>query len=85
MSETKQKETAPERWRNPAVREENAHTDFRRTHVVYLATAHGTVLDVDASEGFLRSKYGKNERITLWAMNTSTGRRFVLKNGTVHY
>jgi hypothetical protein len=72
-------------WHNPAVREENAHTDFRRSPVIFMATVEGTVLEADASEGFLRTKYAKNSRVSIWALNQNTGFRYMIKSGSVHY
>lgn len=86
MAKVKTKEeAAPKVWHNPAVREENAHTNFTKRRCVIMATVQGTVLDVDASEQFMRAKYSKNSRVTLWELNQTTGHRTALKNSSVHF
>jgi len=64
-------------WKNPAERPENSSVDFRKSPIVYMVTSYGTVVECDASLGYLTAKY--KDRLggprRLWAMNSTTGLR----------
>lgn len=62
-----------EKWKNPAVREENAHLDFKGAKLVYTAEHLDTVLDSDITLGYLKKRYREKSHVVFYQLNTLTG------------
>jgi len=74
-----------ETWHNPAVREENAHTDYRNyPGPLYMATLSGTALEVDTSRAYIERKYAEKPSVTLWEARKGLPRRQI-RPGNRHF